>query len=54
MIIYLVENGLIVGNKTDGYKITKKGQLWHDILKNHRDLVGVLTRELSGVRRRHW
>jgi Mn-dependent DtxR family transcriptional regulator len=52
MIKYLTENGLIEGNKAEGYQKTKKGEIWHDILKKHRDLVGVLTRELSGDRRK--
>lgn len=54
IIKYLKENGLIKGNKKEGYKITKKGEVWHEILKKHRDLVGVLTRELSGTRRKQW
>ncbi|MFC1803615.1 hypothetical protein ACFL0D_06580 [Thermoproteota archaeon] len=52
MIDYLEENGLIEGNKEDGYRKTEKGEKWHDILKRHSDLVGVLTRELSGDRRK--
>jgi Mn-dependent DtxR family transcriptional regulator len=52
MIDYLKENGLIEGDKTMGYHKTEKGQMWHDILKRHRDLVGVLTTELSGYRRK--
>jgi Mn-dependent DtxR family transcriptional regulator len=51
---YLKENGLIEGNKKDGYQKTGKGEVWHSILKRHSDLVGVLTRELSGKRRRRW
>lgn len=54
MVNYLLENGLIEGNKEEGYKKTAKGEAWHDILKKHRDLVGVLTRELSGDRRKQW
>ena len=54
IIKYLRENGLIKGNKKEGYQITKKGEMWHEILKKHRDLVGVLTRELSGTRRKKW
>ena len=54
-IAYLQDNGLIVGNKDDGYTMTQKGQVWHDILKKHRDLIGILTRELSGERKkRRW
>jgi predicted transcriptional regulator len=52
VIKYLMENRLIMGNKNEGYQLTKKGQVWHEILKKHRDLVGVLTRELSGTRRK--
>lgn len=52
MIDYLKENGLIEGDKTKGYHKTEKGKMWHDILKRHRDLVGVLTTELSGYRRK--
>ncbi len=53
-IEYLLENGLISGNKEDGYHMTEKGETWYDILKKHRDLVGVLTRELSGDRKKEW
>ena len=52
MIEYLKENGLIKGDKTMGYHKTEKGEIWHDILKKHSDLVGVLTKELSGNRRK--
>ena len=52
MIKYLEENGLIEGDKSEGYYKTEKGMVWHDILKKHSDLVGVLTRELSGGRRK--
>jgi hypothetical protein len=53
-IKYLEENGLIKGNKREGYLKTEKGETWHEILRKHRDLVGVLTRELSGDRRKRW
>ncbi len=53
-IDYLLENSMITGNKEDGYRMTEKGELWYDILKNHRDIVGILTRELSGKRRKDW
>ena len=53
-IDYLVDNSLITGNKEAGYLLTEKGKTWHLILKKHRDLVGVLTRELSGDRRKEW
>jgi Mn-dependent DtxR family transcriptional regulator len=52
VIGYLEDNGLIEGSKEEGYRKTKKGEVWHDILKRHSDLVGVLTRELSGDRRK--
>lgn len=52
MINYLEENGLIKGDKTKGYHKTEKGEIWHHILKRHSDLVGVLTKELSGSRRK--
>jgi len=52
VIKYLKDNNLIKGNKKEGYQLTKKGEVWHEILKKHRDLVGVLTRELSGTRRK--
>jgi len=52
VIKYLKENGLIKGDKSDGYHKTKKGEIWHEILKKHSDLVGVLSRELSGDRRK--
>ena len=52
MIKYLKENGLIEGDKSEGYLKTQKGELWHTILRKHSDLVGVLTRELSGDRRK--
>lgn len=53
-IEYLQENGLISGNKEDGYSMTEKGRGWHDILKKHQDFIGVLTRELSGERKKRW
>jgi hypothetical protein len=52
VINQLKENGLIKGNKSEGYYKTEKGQTWHEILKKHADLVGVLTKELSGDRRK--
>ena len=52
VIKYLEEHGLIAGNKSEGYHKTEKGKIWHDILKKHSDLVGALTRELSGERRK--
>ena len=52
VIDYLEENGLIEGSKEESYRKTEKGETWHDILKRHSDLVGVLTRELSGDRRK--
>ena len=52
MIKYLEENDLIEGDKSEGYHKTEKGETWHEILKKHRDLVGALTRELNGDRRK--
>ena len=52
VVKYLEENALINGTKEDGYSLTEKGEAWLGILKRHRDLVGVLTRELSGDRRK--
>jgi Mn-dependent DtxR family transcriptional regulator len=52
VINYLEDNGLITGDKQEGYQKTEKGEAWHNILKKHSDLVGVLTRELSGDRRK--
>jgi len=49
---YLEENGLVEGNKEEGWRLTEKGEEWHHVLRRHRDLVGVLTRELSGDRRK--
>lgn len=51
---YLQDNKLITGSKTEGYLLTKKGQVWRDILRKHQDLIGVLTRELSGERKKRW
>jgi Mn-dependent DtxR family transcriptional regulator len=53
-IEYLQKNGLISGSKEDGYALTEKGHLWYDILRKHQDFVGVLTRELSGDRKKRW
>ena len=53
VILYLIENGLVKGSKQDGYQLTKKGETWYEILRKHSDLVGVLTRELSGDRRKN-
>ena len=53
-IEYLQNNGLISGDKEEGYVLTEKGQVWYDILRKHQDFIGVLTRELSGERRKRW
>lgn len=53
-IDYLQQNKLISGNKDEGYVLTEKGHIWHDILRKHQDFVGVLTRELSGERKKRW
>jgi hypothetical protein len=49
---YLTLNSLVIGDKEEGYALTKKGEAWYEILSKHSDLVGVLTRELSGDRRK--
>jgi Mn-dependent DtxR family transcriptional regulator len=54
MIKYLKESDFIKGNDDDGYIMTKNGEIWYEILKKHRDLVGLLTTELSGDRIRRW
>ncbi len=53
MIEYFTLNDLIAGGKEEGYTLTKKGEAWREILSKHSDLVGVLTRELSGDRRKN-
>ncbi len=53
-IEYLQQNKLISGNKDEGFVLTEKGHIWHDILRKHQDFVGVLTRELSGERKKRW
>jgi len=50
MLGYLEENGLIERSKEEGYGKTEKGEMWHDILKRHSDLVGVLTRERARLK----
>ena len=52
-IKYLLETGLIAGTKEEGYMKTKKGNDMLSILKK-RELVGILTRELSGKRINRW
>ncbi|MEM3616648.1 MAG: hypothetical protein QXG76_05560 [Candidatus Bathyarchaeia archaeon] len=55
-IKYLEENGLIERishNGKEAFKKTQKGEIMHEILR-HRDLVGLLTRELSGDRLKSW
>lgn len=53
-IKFLQDNGLIIGSKEEGYALTEKGSVWRDILRKHQDFVGVLTRELSGERKKRW
>lgn len=53
-IEFLEENGLLSGSKQTGYVLTAKGGVWRDILQKHQDFVGVLTRELSGERKKRW
>ena len=57
IIKYLEENGLIKRVIYDGkeaFQKTQKCEKLHEILVKHRDLVGLLTRELSGKRIRSW
>jgi hypothetical protein len=54
VIAFFAENDLISGNKETGYTMTQKGHMWHDILIKHQDFIGVLTRELSGERKKRW
>jgi Mn-dependent DtxR family transcriptional regulator len=54
MIQFFVKNGLITGDDAEGYERTADGRMLHDMLKKHRNLVGIFTRLLSGVRIRQW
>jgi hypothetical protein len=47
VLTYLLEKGLITGSDEEGYLKTNKGNDLLSILKK-RELVGILTRELSG------
>jgi Mn-dependent DtxR family transcriptional regulator len=51
-VAYLIDRGLMVGDNTNGYKLTPKGIIWLDLLREHADLVGALTQELYGNRMR--
>lgn len=42
-IRHLEEDGLIEGDDNKGYRLTKRGETWLELLKEHRDLVGALT-----------
>jgi hypothetical protein len=56
-IKYLEENGLIkrvMYNGKEAFRKTQNGEIMHELLLKHRDLVGLLTRELSGNRRKSW
>jgi len=53
VIKYLLETGLITGNDEEGYIKTSKGNDLLSILKK-RELVGILTRELSGKKIKRW
>jgi predicted transcriptional regulator len=53
IIKYLLQNGLAGGNDKDGYIKTEKGEDLHRLLRRN-DLVGILTRDLSGKRLRSW
>jgi predicted transcriptional regulator len=47
VIKYLIETGLVIGNDKKGYTKTEKGNDLLSILEK-RELVGILTRDLSG------
>lgn len=51
-ISLLKDYKLITGEKNSGYTLTEKGETWLNILRKHRDLVGLLTKKLSGKRRK--
>ena len=53
VIKYLLETGLILGSDEEGYIKTSKGNDLVSILKK-RELVGILTRELSGKKIIRW
>ena len=53
VIKYLLETGLMTGNFEEGYIKTNKGNDLLSILKK-RELVGILTRELSGKKIKRW
>ena len=46
--------GVIKGNDQEGYTKTEKGEVMHELLCRHADLVGILTRELKGRKIRPW
>lgn len=54
MISYLEDNDFIDGNDDSGYRMTKNGEIWYEILKKNRSLVALLTTELSGDRIKRW
>lgn len=54
MIQFFVENSLIRGDNDIGYVRTEEGKMFHEMLKEHRNLVGIFTRQLSGDRLRKW
>jgi Mn-dependent DtxR family transcriptional regulator len=49
MINYFLKDHLIEEFNA-GYRLTKKGVQFLEILRKHRELVGILTQELSGRR----
>ena len=53
MIKYLADNRLIFEAENDKYKLTEKGKALLEIMER-RELVGILTRELSGDRIKRW
>jgi predicted transcriptional regulator len=53
VIKYLEENGLMEGDDDSGYRLTKKGEDLHGVLKR-RDLLSLLTRDLSRDKMNRW
>ena len=50
----LMEWGVIEGNDQEGYRKTETGEVMHEMLCKHADLVGVFTRQLKGRRIIPW
>jgi hypothetical protein len=50
MIRFFLESRWITGDDDEGYVRTEEGIIAHELLKKHRNVVGVFTRQLSGDR----